>query len=49
MLSIGAAPLSGMAKGLEFAGKDNNIAYIKENHEAMLKEYDRVTEEIPLA
>ena len=46
MLSIGAAPLSGMAKGLEFAGKDNNIAYIKENHEAMLKEYDRVTEEI---
>lgn len=46
MLSLGAAPLSEMAKKLELAGKENNISYIKENHEAMVNEYDRVTEEI---
>lgn len=42
MLSIGAIALSEMAKKLEFAGKQKEFEYIHDNHEEMLKEYDRV-------
>ena len=42
MFSIGALTLSEMAKQLEFAGKKENIEYIHQNHQAMLKEYERV-------
>ncbi len=42
MLTIGAVTLSEMAKKLEQAGKENNISYIMENHEAMMDEYRRV-------
>ncbi len=42
MYSIGALPLSEMAKQLEFAGKKENIEYIRQNHAAMLEEYKRV-------
>lgn len=43
MLTIGAVKLSEMAKKLEFAGKEGDITYIKENHAAMIEEFDRVT------
>ncbi len=42
MKSIGADPLSNMAKRLEQAGKELDIEYIKGSHEAMIEEYDRV-------
>lgn len=42
MLSIGAMKLSGLAKKLEMAGKENDIEYIRQNHNAMLVEYKRV-------
>ncbi len=42
MLSIGAVNLSDKAKALETAGKNNKIDYILENHEEMIKEYERV-------
>ena len=46
MLAIGASHLSEMAKKLEFAGKENNISYIQENHAEMIAEYKRVIGEI---
>lgn len=42
MMSIGAVTLSEMAKGLEFAGKRDDIAYIKEEHTKMTQEFARV-------
>jgi signal transduction histidine kinase/CheY-like chemotaxis protein/HPt (histidine-containing phosphotransfer) domain-containing protein len=46
MLAIGARPLSEMAKKLEAAGKEDNTAYILENHAAMMEEFKRVIGEI---
>lgn len=46
MLGIGADTLSGLAKQLEFAGKADNIAFIKEQHHEMIAEYKRVLAEI---
>jgi CheY-like chemotaxis protein len=46
MLSIGAGPLSEMAKALEEEGKAGHYDYIRENHAAMIREYKRVIEEI---
>lgn len=42
MLSIGAIKLSDLAKDLEAAGKAVNISYIKEHHQEMIEEYQRV-------
>lgn len=42
MKTIGAMPLSEMAKALEMAGKEDNEEYILEHHDEMMKEYDRV-------
>ncbi len=42
MMSIGAVTLSEMAKGLEFAGKRDDVAYIKEEHNTMTEEFVRV-------
>lgn len=42
MKSIGAESLSELAKGLEMAGKQNDVGYIKEHHQEMLVEYERV-------
>lgn len=42
MMSIGAAVLSQMAKGLEQAGKEENAGFIADHHDAMMEEYDRV-------
>lgn len=42
MRTIGAIPLSEMAKALEQAGKAGDIAYIEVHHEEMLAEYNRV-------
>lgn len=42
MKTIGAMPLSEMAKALEMAGKEGNETYILEHHQEMMKEYDRV-------
>lgn len=42
MMSIGATRLSELAKDLEMAGKEGNVAYILENHGAMAAEYRRV-------
>lgn len=46
MKSIGALPLSEKAKALENAGKKGDIDYIKNNHDAMIEEYQSVMEEI---
>lgn len=46
MQNIGAIPLAQKAKALEQAGKQNNIEYIQNNHEDMLKEHRRVMEEL---
>jgi CheY-like chemotaxis protein len=46
MLSIGAGPLSEMAKALEEEGKAGHYDYIRENHAPMIREYKRVIEEI---
>jgi HPt (histidine-containing phosphotransfer) domain-containing protein len=43
-LNIGATELSEKAKALEFAGKEGRYEEIRENHEAMIKEYRRVVE-----
>ncbi len=42
MLSIGAETLSGMAKELEQAGKEEREEYILTHHEAMIEEYKRI-------
>lgn len=42
MMSIGAVKLSEMAKGLEFAGKADDIEYIRREHDTMLQEFERV-------
>lgn len=39
MGSIGATEISEQAKQLEFAGKENRIDYILENHSLMMKDY----------
>ncbi len=39
MRSIGATGLSELARRLEFAGKENRIDYIRENHGELMKEY----------
>lgn len=39
MKSIGANKLSELAKELEFAGKDGQISFIMEHHEAFIREY----------
>ena len=41
-MSIGAVKLSELAKGLEFAGKKDNIIYIKSEHNTMIDEFKRV-------
>ncbi len=48
-LSIGATSLSEQAKALEFAAKDNNISYIKENHIKCIEEYKTLLENISKA
>ena len=42
MRSIGATELSELAKQLEFAGKEGHIDYIRQHHEIMIKEYERL-------
>ncbi len=42
MMSIGAVKLSEMAKALEFAGKGEDFEYIRNEHAAMIKEFERV-------
>ncbi len=42
MMSIGAVSLSEMAKALEFAGKRDDIDYIKKEHASMIDEFRRV-------
>lgn len=44
--TIGADSLSELAKKLEQAGKNNDRAYIKENHDACMKLYQEVVNEI---
>lgn len=41
-LSIGAAVLSEQAKALEMAAKEQNIPYIKENHEKVMSDYQNL-------
>lgn len=42
MKSIGINKLSDMCKELEYAGKEKRIDFIKENHDKMIQEYDKV-------
>nr|MBP3598845.1 response regulator [Eubacterium sp.] len=46
MLSIGAVALSEQAKALEAAGRNEDIPYIKANHEALMEQWNRVIEMI---
>ena len=39
LFSIGVSRISEMAKQLEFAGKENRIAYIEENHTKLAEDY----------
>lgn len=48
-LSIGATNLSEQAKALEFAARDNNIVYIKENHEKCMTDYENLLNNIKSA
>lgn len=45
-LTIGAEELSGRAKELEQAGKEENLEYIQENHPLLLQMYEQVCESI---
>ena len=45
-LNIGAKKLSGISAGLEKAGHDGNIDYIKEHHTDMMYQYEVTEEEI---
>ena len=45
-LNIGADKLSALAKQLEFAAKDNNIAYIEENHKKLIEDYGKLLDEL---
>ncbi|MGN0481168.1 MAG: response regulator, partial [Lachnospiraceae bacterium] len=38
-MSIGAVEVSELAKALEFATRDNDIAYVEANHEAFMEKY----------
>ena len=42
MGSIGAIAVSEQAKGLEYAGKEDNIKYILSNHEKLMKAYQEL-------
>ena len=42
MRSIGATGLSDLAKELEFAGKEGHIDFIRQHHEKLMKEYERI-------
>ena len=45
-LSIGATELSKEAKALEFAVKEENIAYIYQNHEETMKHYNEILKKL---
>ena len=45
-LNVGATDLSEHAKNVEMALKDGNVAFAKENHDSILREYEEVIEEI---
>lgn len=40
LFSIGVTKISGMAKQLEYAGKENRIDYIEENHAELMEAYE---------
>ena len=44
--SIGAVGVSEQAKQLEQAAKEKDISYIKEHHEEMMKEYEKLLEKL---
>jgi len=46
MRSLGAGPLSEMAKALERAAQEGNMDYIRKHHGAMIAEHRRVMEEL---
>ena len=43
---VGADALSEMAKSLEFAAKEENTSYIKENHEGLMNKYKETVQDI---
>jgi DegV family protein with EDD domain len=45
-LTIGAAELSANAKALEFACKEDNISYVKEQHENVMTQYRKFLAEV---
>jgi CheY-like chemotaxis protein/HPt (histidine-containing phosphotransfer) domain-containing protein len=44
--SIGAETLADMARNLEMAGKEDRISYIREQHAAMMKQYEKTLDAI---
>ncbi|MGN0321227.1 MAG: response regulator [Lachnospira sp.] len=45
-LTIGAVSLSESAKALEFAGKDEKIDYIEDNHKAVMEQYQSLLDKL---
>ena len=45
-LTIGAKALSEKAKALEMASKADDIEFVEENHEELIREYDKTVEAI---
>lgn len=45
-LTIGADELSEHAKALELAIKEGNVSFVKEHHEEVMQEYDKLMEEL---
>lgn len=46
MKSIGAMHVSELAKGLESAGRENRVDYIKENHNELVEQYESLFAEL---
>lgn len=47
-MTIGAARVSDMAKGLEFAANDENVEYLKENHYSFMREYGELLDNLDM-
>lgn len=45
-LTIGADELAEHAKALESALKEGNISFVKEHHEEVMQEYDKLIEQL---
>lgn len=47
-MTIGAAAVSDMAKGLEFAANDNDVDYLKDNHYKFMRKYGELLDNLDM-